>query len=132
MKEALFGCKNIISFLALKGQYASLTNYPRQQLNLFYHLFAAMHIFYLHIVKVQNREGLIKQLNNAGIQTSMHYSCIFPLPPAYIYLHHKAVQFPVSFSCRDKILSLPIFTELTAEQIKFFASEIRNFYKTSR
>lgn len=89
----------------------------------------AKHIFHLYVIRAQRRNELITYLSNKGIQTQIHYPTILPLLPAYNYLNHKAEDFPVAASYQDSILSLPMFPELTEEQINFVAQAIKAFYK---
>ena len=52
-----------------------------------------------------------------------------PLTPAYGYLGHKPEDFPLAGAWQDRILSLPMFPELTDEQIAYVADSVREFYK---
>jgi len=49
--------------------------------------------------------------------------------PAYRYLKHRPSDFPVASACQNEILSLPMFPELTNEQIAFVADTIKGFYR---
>ena len=49
-----------------------------------------------------------------------------PFLDAYKYLNHEPSDFPISFSFKDKILSLPIFPEIKNSQIKFISNVITN------
>ena len=87
------------------------------------------HTFHLYVIRAHKRKELISYLTDRGIQTQIHYPTILPLLPAYNYLNHKAEDFPVAASYHDSILSLPMFPELTEEQINFVAETIKAFYK---
>lgn len=87
------------------------------------------HIFHLYVIRAQRREELIKYLTQHGIQTQIHYPTILPLLPAYNYLNHIPSEFPVAAAYQDSILSLPMFPELTEEQINYVAESIKAFYK---
>ncbi|MGE0635290.1 MAG: DegT/DnrJ/EryC1/StrS family aminotransferase [Bacteroidia bacterium] len=89
----------------------------------------AKHIFHLYVIRAEKRNELMSYLSEKGIQTQIHYPTILPLLPAYNYLNHKAQDFPVAASYQGSILSLPMFPELTEEQIKFVAESIKAFYK---
>lgn len=89
----------------------------------------ATHIFHLYVIRAKKRDELVNYLTEKGIQTQIHYPTILPLLPAYNYLNHKAEDFPVAASYHDSILSLPMFPELTEEQINFVAETIKAFYK---
>jgi dTDP-4-amino-4,6-dideoxygalactose transaminase len=49
--------------------------------------------------------------------------------PAYRYLGHKPSDFPVAYQQQNEILSLPMYPELTEEQIEYVASAIREFFR---
>ncbi len=89
----------------------------------------AKHTFHLYVIRAHKRKELINYLAEKGIQTQIHYPIILPLLPAYHYLNHKAEDFPVAASYQDSILSLPMFPELTEEQINFVVETIKAFYK---
>lgn len=89
----------------------------------------ATHIFHLYVIRAQKRNELIDYLTEKGIQTQIHYPAILPLLPAYNYLNHKPSEFPIAAYYQDSILSLPMYPELTEEQIYFVAESIKAFYK---
>lgn len=89
----------------------------------------AKHIFHLYVIRAEKRNELMDYLAEKGIQTQIHYPSILPLLPAYKYLNHIPSDFPVAASYQDSILSLPMFPELTEEQIKFVAASVKAFYK---
>ncbi len=90
---------------------------------------AAKHIFHLYVIRAEKRNELMDYLTKKGIQTQIHYPTILPLLPAYNYLNHKAEDFPIASSYQDSILSLPMFPELTKEQIQLLVETIKAFYK---
>lgn len=89
----------------------------------------AKHVYHLFVVRVRNREKLIDFLKTKGISTGIHYPIPNHLQNAYKFLGYKKGIFPVTEGCMDKILSLPMFAELTEEQIKYTADCIKEFYK---
>jgi len=88
----------------------------------------AKHIFHVYCVRAERRSELMKYLSENGIDTAIHYPTALPNMPAYQYLGYKPEDFPVSTSYQDVILSLPMFPELTAEQIEYVALKIKDFY----
>ena len=87
------------------------------------------HTFHLYVVKVEYREQLVQYLDEQGIETAIHYPTSLPFLTAYDYLNHQSDHFPVSFENQSKILSLPMYPELTQSAIKFIAESISSFYK---
>jgi dTDP-4-amino-4,6-dideoxygalactose transaminase len=91
------------------------------------------HTFHIYAIRATRRDDLKKYLLEKGIQTIIHYPKALPNLPAYQYLHHRPDDFPVASRFQDETLSLPIYPELTADQIEYVSLNIRDFYskKTS-
>ena len=86
-------------------------------------------VYHLYVIKVpaEKRQELQNALKSHGISTGIHYPIALPELIAYKYLNHKDTDFPVASGASQQILSLPMFAELTEEQIKFIAEKINNF-----
>ncbi len=82
------------------------------------------HVFHLYVVQVNNRLDVQQKLKAAGIETGIHYPTALPLLKAYQHLGHVPSDFPVAFSQMDRVLSLPMYAELTEQQIKFVVDEL--------
>ena len=87
------------------------------------------HVFHLYVLKVNDRNGLMKYLNLNGVSTMLNYPKALPFYPAYAHLNHKPEDFPNAFANQDKILSIPIFPEMTSEQIGVVSDTIKSYYK---
>jgi dTDP-4-amino-4,6-dideoxygalactose transaminase len=85
------------------------------------------HIFHLYVIRTERRDDLAAFLKTKGVATGIHYPYALPLMPAYKYLGHKPSDFPVAFKFQDQILSLPMYPELTDEQITYVAEAIKEF-----
>ncbi len=79
------------------------------------------HVFHLYVVQVNNREEVQKKLQEKGVATGIHYPIALPFLKAYDYLGHKPSDFQVAHAQMSRILSLPMYSELTAEQINYVA-----------
>lgn len=79
----------------------------------------ARHVFHLYVVQVNNRESVQEKLKIAGIDTGIHYPIALPMLKAYAYLGHQPSAFPVACGQMNRLLSLPMYAELTEEQIKY-------------
>jgi dTDP-4-amino-4,6-dideoxygalactose transaminase len=75
------------------------------------------HIFHLYVVRTRYRDELLKHFSNHGIQTGIHYPIPIHLQEAYSDLGFKNGSFPVTEALAQEVLSLPMYPELTAEQI---------------
>jgi dTDP-4-amino-4,6-dideoxygalactose transaminase len=87
----------------------------------------ARHIYHLYVVQTDERDALQKHLTAAGVQTGIHYPVPVHLQPAYASLGHRAGDFPVAERQAARVLSLPMFPELTGEQIERVAEAVRAF-----
>jgi dTDP-4-amino-4,6-dideoxygalactose transaminase len=83
------------------------------------------HVYHLYVVQTESREALQKALNEAGVQTGIHYPVPIHLQPAYSAHGHKAGDFPESERQAARVLSLPMFPELTEEQLRHVAESIQ-------
>jgi len=75
------------------------------------------HVYHVYAVRTPERDRLRRSLEEAGIQTGLHYPVPVHLQRAHADLGHRAGDFPVSEAAAREMLSLPIFPEMTAQQI---------------
>ena len=85
------------------------------------------HIFHLYVVRTAHREELQKHLASRGIQTGIHYPIPIHLQEAYADLGFKKGAFPVTEKLADEILSLPMYAELSQQQIEFVLEAVASF-----
>ncbi|MBF0239904.1 MAG: DegT/DnrJ/EryC1/StrS family aminotransferase [SAR324 cluster bacterium] len=85
------------------------------------------HVYHLYVVRMNERERLRQFLTSKGINTGIHYPTILPALPAYRYLNHQAHDFPVGSQLQHEILSLPVYPEMTEEQIEYIINQIHQF-----
>jgi len=85
----------------------------------------ARHVYHVYVVRLPQRDAWRARLGEAGVQTGVHYPIPVHLQPAYRDLGHHAGDFPVSERAAAEVLSLPMFPELTAEQIATVAALLR-------
>ncbi len=83
------------------------------------------HVYHLYVIRTENRDALRKHLTKAGISTVLNYSKALPFYPAYAYLGHGPKDFPAAYANQSRILSLPIYPEITDEMIGFLVDQIR-------
>lgn len=77
----------------------------------------AQHVYHLYVVQSDARDWLQESLSLAGVQTGIHYPIPIHLQPAYASLNHRRGDFPEAERQAGRVLSLPMFPELTDEQI---------------
>ncbi|NOT76621.1 MAG: DegT/DnrJ/EryC1/StrS family aminotransferase [Cyclobacteriaceae bacterium] len=86
------------------------------------------HTFHLYVIVAEKRDELMKHLADGGIETFIHYPSILPNLQAYKYLGHTPSDFPVASDLQPKILSLPMYPELSEKEIQNVSNSIRAFY----
>jgi dTDP-4-amino-4,6-dideoxygalactose transaminase len=82
------------------------------------------HVYHLYVIRSQQRDALQVSLKEHGIGTAIHYPKPVHLQPFYSNGADRLGEFPVAEKICDEILSLPMFPELTQEQVEAVALEI--------
>lgn len=84
-------------------------------------------VWHLYVIRSEHRDSLREYLGNRGISVGIHYPVPIHLQPAYKDLGYKRGDFPVTEGLARRILSLPMYAELTSQQAEFVARTIREF-----
>ena len=79
------------------------------------------HVYHLFVIRVAERDRVAAALNDKGIATGVHYPIPLHLSEAYRELGYREGDFPVAEAASKEILSLPIYPELTDEQMDYVA-----------
>ena len=84
------------------------------------------HVWHLYVVQVRDRdrEEFRKALADRGVATGVHYPTPIPYQPAYRHLGYTPGDFPETEEVMDHCVSLPMFAELSDEQIEYVAATI--------
>jgi dTDP-4-amino-4,6-dideoxygalactose transaminase len=82
------------------------------------------HVYHLYVIRSQTRDALQSHLKDHGIGTAIHYPNPVHLQPFYSNGTDRHGEFPVSEMICNEILSLPMYPEMTGEQVGMVASEI--------
>lgn len=80
------------------------------------------HVFHVYAVRVEGRDDLQRWLAENGVECRIHYPIPLHLQPAWNFLGNRKGDFPVSERCAAEFLSLPIYPELTLEQVDHVAN----------
>lgn len=86
------------------------------------------HAYHLYVIKTSDREALRSKLHENGIATVLNYPKALPFYEAYAYLKKTERDFPNAYHNQSRIVSLPIFPEMQAEQIEFVSNAIQSFF----
>jgi len=87
----------------------------------------ATSVYHLYVILVNDREDLQQFLKEKGIATGLHYPLPLHLQKAYEHLEYKKGDFPVTEIAAERLLSLPMYPELTRQQIEYVVESIKEF-----
>ncbi len=85
------------------------------------------HVYHLFVIRSQNRDALQAYLKERGIGTALHYPAPVHLQPFDSNGQDRRGEFPIAEQLCKEILSLPMYPEMTDEQVNYVAEGIRNF-----
>jgi len=85
------------------------------------------HVYHLYTIKHPRRDALAAHLNANGVQTAINYPTALPFLAAYQRFGHRPEKFPNAFGDQGRILSLPMFAEITRNQQDKVIALFRNF-----
>src|SRR6202047_4282347 len=88
-------------------------------------------VWHLYVIQTDQRDTLKEYLASRGIGVGIHYPIPIHLQPAYRDLGYRQGDFPVTEKCARRILSLPMYAELTSEIVNRVAETASQFVATS-
>jgi len=89
------------------------------------------HVYHLYVVRCQQRDNLQRWLTSRGVSTGIHYPIPIHLTEAYKTLGYSRGSFPITERYAGEILSLPMFPELTDQEVEYVCDSVREFYHRS-
>jgi dTDP-4-amino-4,6-dideoxygalactose transaminase len=90
------------------------------------------HGFHLYVIQTARRDELQAYLLTQGVECLIHYPVPVHLQKAYASKGWKPGEFPLTKQLASRILSLPVFPGISAEQIEFVCGAIRSFFDNKR
>ncbi|RAV99756.1 DegT/DnrJ/EryC1/StrS family aminotransferase [Pseudochryseolinea flava] len=90
---------------------------------------ATTHTFHLFVIKTRYHLRLQQWLMDRGVQSIIHYPKALPNLHAYQHLKYPPNAFPVASALQEEVLSLPIYPELTTDQIDYVCENIKEFFE---
>lgn len=84
-------------------------------------------VWHLYVIRHEKRDALAAHLKAKGIQTVINYPVALPFLPCYAPLGHQPADFPNAYRDQSRILSLPIFPEMTEAHMDAVVDAIRGF-----
>lgn len=82
------------------------------------------HTYCLYTIRTADRDGLQRELHSAGVPTAVHYPLPIHLMPAYADSRYQLGDFPVAEACAHEVLSLPLHSHISSEQVHEVAEKI--------
>ena len=87
----------------------------------------AQHVYHLYTVLCNRRDELRAHLKKHGVETNINYPVSLPFLPAYSYMSKSPRDFPVAHESQSRILSLPLFPEISRDQQDYVCDLIYHF-----
>lgn len=88
-------------------------------------------VWHVFVVLVENRDAVAEALSRQGVSTGLHYPVPLHLQKAYARMGLGEGAFPVAEACAGRLLSLPMFPELTGEQIRYVCDNLKAAVRNS-
>ncbi len=84
-----------------------------------------LHAYHIYAVRVQDRDGVLQRMRARGVNCAVHYPVPIHLQKAYKFLGLWPGSYPVAERCAHELLSLPMYPELTREQILLVVNALK-------
>lgn len=98
-------------------------------LQLPYHPTSVLPVYHLFVVLVKNRETFQQFLAEKGIGTALHYKVPVHLQKAFAHLNYAKGDLPITEHVVEQNVSLPMFPELTRDNVHEIATQIKKYFK---
>ncbi len=86
-------------------------------------------VYHVYVIETDRRDELQKYLGDQDIPSIIHYPVPIHEQPAFRHLGHREGDFPVTEKLSREILSLPIYPEMTDDQVRYVAERIAGFFE---
>jgi dTDP-4-amino-4,6-dideoxygalactose transaminase len=89
------------------------------------------HVYHAYTIRTAERDRVAKQLGEAGVQTGVHYPKPIHLQPAYRDARFPAGSLPMAEAAAREVLCLPIYPEMTPEQVETVAGAVAGRFSSA-
>jgi dTDP-4-amino-4,6-dideoxygalactose transaminase len=89
------------------------------------------HVYHLYVIQTDDREALREFLAQRGIETGLHYPVPLHLQEAYASLGYRAGDFPITERVTQRILSLPMYPEMSMEAADYVSNAVLEYLRVS-
>lgn len=84
------------------------------------------HVYHMYILQSENRNKILEKLKERGVATGVYYPVPLHLQKVYKNLGYKEGDMPVAEYLSNRTFAIPVYPELTEEQIKYIIDSIKN------
>jgi dTDP-4-amino-4,6-dideoxygalactose transaminase len=88
-----------------------------------------VHVYHLYVIQTNDRDQLIEYLLEQSVQALIHYPIPAHLQKAYAYLNYKPGSLPNTEKATKRIVSLPMYPELTDDEIDYVIESIKSYFR---
>jgi dTDP-4-amino-4,6-dideoxygalactose transaminase len=92
----------------------------------------SVHVYHLYVIRLKKRNEFQKVLKKRGINTLVHYPIPIHLQPAYYKKLKGIKKLPQTECAASEVLSLPIYPELTANDIRIIIESTKEFFSKKK
>lgn len=92
----------------------------------------AEHVYHLYVIRTPDRDGLSARLRKHNIDTGIHYPVPLHLQQAWLAAGYSNGSLPVTESASQEILSLPMYPELTVDQVHYICQTVKDYFRPQR
>jgi dTDP-4-amino-4,6-dideoxygalactose transaminase len=83
------------------------------------------HVYHLYVIRVPRRDEVLEHLKSQGVGAGIHYPVPVHRQPAYLKEGYGDISLPVTEQIASEIVSLPMYPELSGEQIEYVARTVK-------
>lgn len=93
---------------------------------------SSTHVYHLYVIRTTERDRLLKHLREQGISALIHYPIPVNLQPAYKDRLAESGNLPETEKAAGEILSLPMYPELTSDEVNVVCAAIKKYFKENK
>jgi dTDP-4-amino-4,6-dideoxygalactose transaminase len=92
----------------------------------------AKHVYHLYVIRTSDRDGLGAWLQRHNIATDVHYPVPVHLQQAWLAAGYTDGPLPITESACQETLSLPMYPELTVDQVHYISQSVKDYFRPRR
>jgi dTDP-4-amino-4,6-dideoxygalactose transaminase len=83
------------------------------------------HVYHLYVIRTSRRDEVLASLKKKGVDAGIHYPVPLHRQPAFLKKGYGDVSLPITEQAAREVLSLPMYAELTSDQISYIAEAVK-------